>query len=132
MAVSAITALFAHPKKSITGDDIAAYTAGVDAPSSVRGIKAYSVTGQLVRQWQMRFDAGSILNVDNEPLNPDEVYDALQQIKAENLMLTMIDNSGSVWRDQTETVDVKIEQLELKRTDKQDPGHVIAVVTEVV
>ena len=131
MPISAVTMLFAHPKKSVTGDDIAVYTDGVDLPSSARGVKAYAVTGRLVRQWQFRFDAGSILNVDNEPLNPDEIYDALQSLQTEDLIVAMTDNSESVWRDQSESTIVKIEKLTLQRPDKQSPGFVLAVVTEV-
>lgn len=132
MGISTVSFLLSDPKKSITGDDISAYTDGVDIPSSVRAIKVFGVGGKLVRQWELRFDAGSILNVDNETIHPDDIFDAIQSLSAENLMVTMIDNSESVWRDQSETVDIKIDNIALERNDKQSPGTVVFTVTEVV
>lgn len=132
MPVSAITCLLPHPKKSVTGDDIAVYDDGVDTPSAIRAVKFYGVTGKLVRRYELRFDAGSVLNVDNEPVHPDDVYDSMTALGGEDLIVSMIDNSESVWRDQSDTLDIKIEQVRLERADKQEPGTLVVVVTEVI
>ena len=130
---SAVTMLMPKPGEAVIDSNFeTAYVGGQDSPSAVKGVKIYGVPGRIVRQWTWLFDAAQILNVDNEVVTPDKVYDAVEDLATEHLLVTVVDNTGSVWRDESETVTAKIEDITLQKIEPSGNWIVRIVATEVV
>lgn len=112
-AISSITMLMENPDLVAQDDTEIVEYREPDIGSAVRAIKVSGVSGNLVREWTLVVNLEQILNVDNEPVQADTVYDALQASAARNLIVPFSDLVGSVFRDEEEDVDVKIEEVTL-------------------
>jgi len=129
---SVITMLLPRPGDSEPSTDYDfAYVAGQDSPSSIKGVKIFGVPGEIVRQWTLLLDATEILNVDNVPITKDDMRDALDALASEHRIVTFVDNTGSVWRDESETITAKIEELTIMESSPQGGAIIRMVVTEV-
>ena len=82
-----------------------------DIPSAVRGVKVEGVTGHLSRRWEIMVDLSNVMNVSNEPVSPDVAFDQLSALRNKELLLPFVDRTGSVWRDESEDITVKIEEV---------------------
>lgn len=132
MPVSVVTMLAPDPRRALLDDDIAAWSGGQDSPSAVRAVKAHATTGVLVREWSLILDAGNVLNVDNEPIDPNTVNDALSSLRDEELLLSYRDHTGSVFKDETVTTTVKIQDATLVKLAPESPWVLQITVREVV
>ena len=112
-SVSTVSMLMKNPQLvAVPPGQIAEYRSP-DVGSAVRAIKAHAVSGGLSRQWSLIVNLSQVFNVDNLPVNPDVVFAALGQAAASERIIPLRDLMVSVLRNETEDVDVKINEITL-------------------
>lgn len=80
--------------------------------AKVRAITFKANTGEMVPVWDLILSGDEIVNVENEVIDPESVYDALETTAQKYQSVTFIDNFRSKEADDTTTHDVKIMNLE--------------------
>lgn len=123
---SAITMLMENPGLVAQNDSEIVEYRYPDVPSAVRGVMVRAAHGRLTRQWEILVDAGNVLNVDNQPIDPNKVYDDLTLIGAQQLELQFSDFTSSTFKDREDTETVKIQTVE--KLAWSNGEHVLRVI----
>lgn len=95
-------------------------------PTRIKGIQFYAIQGELVTKWLLKMDASEFLNVENAPVDPDTIIDAMETLSRNETVVSFVDE----YRSSPVTSDVKVESVSVDRESPSE-GTVTVVLTEV-
>lgn len=91
------------------------------------------VTGEQVTEWDLILDGTAFLNVDNEPQDEEEFFDAMVTLSSEERITTLVDNMQEQGQESdtvTDAVNVKVMAVEIVKRKAGESDAVRVVLRE--
>ena len=105
-------------------------TTSATTKSDFRGLRLTATTGELVRSWDIWVDGSEFVNVENQPIDPEQVFDDMRTIAALEQHIDFIPDFEDFDQTANTTFQVKIALLDIVKGDGAGENKIHLVLVE--